>query len=223
MIASNKTKGLLLKGKLRGRPPAIKLCGHKIHFLPQVQYLRVTRDNNLTFLSHVRHTGNKSKARFGKIIRFIRIKYGVKISKLNFLYKTVFLPIISYGYRAWRDRVDHFHITKYLKGTQRQILLNIIVTYRTTSLQDLCVITANHPQPIKLKQDEELGMLRRDRRLAMVEDRLRMETPTELKTRYTAYWQQYWTNFDNGRYTYALIPNIEDGSPHCTTYKSRGT
>lgn len=52
---------------------------------------------------------------------------------MNFLYKTVFIPIVSYGFRAWENRIDHTHIAKTLNGIQRQILINKTGAYRTAS------------------------------------------------------------------------------------------
>lgn len=85
-IAANKTKGLIIKSKLRGRPPALRLAGHSVHFVAQAQYLGVTLDYNFSFLPHVKNIGNKAKELFGKLTRLIKIKYSVKTSKLNFLY-----------------------------------------------------------------------------------------------------------------------------------------
>lgn len=73
------------------------------------------------------------KALFGKIARLIKTKYGVKASKLNFLYKTVFIPVISYGFRVWRHRLRHLPVIKNIKRTQRKVLLNIMGTYCTPS------------------------------------------------------------------------------------------
>lgn len=133
-IAGGKTKGLMVKGRLQGRPPAIRLRADGIQFVSQVKCLGVTLDTNLTFIPHVKIVGDKAKALFGKLTRLVRIKYGVKTSRLNFLYKTVYVTIVSYGFRVWRHRLQHSHVINNIKETQRKILLHTFGAYCTASL-----------------------------------------------------------------------------------------
>lgn len=77
-VTVTKTKGIILKGKLAGRPPAIRLNNEPIQFLGQVPYLGILLDHNLTFLPQVKKMGEKAKALFGKIARNIKLKYGSK-------------------------------------------------------------------------------------------------------------------------------------------------
>lgn len=90
----------------------------------------------------------------------IRLKYGVKFCQLNVLYNMVFLPVISYGARAWQHRMNH--IVRKIREAQRRVLISITAAYRMTSLQALCAVTANMPIHIKLTMDLEIWMPRRD-------------------------------------------------------------
>lgn len=72
-IASNKTKGLVLKGKLMRRYPSITLSGKTVSFTKEILYLGVILDENFTFLPHIKYVGNKAKRLFFKLSRLIRL------------------------------------------------------------------------------------------------------------------------------------------------------
>lgn len=58
-------KGIILKGKLQGRPPWIRLNGRAVSFVDEAPYLGVINDRGLTFLPHVKAVNVKAKALFG--------------------------------------------------------------------------------------------------------------------------------------------------------------
>lgn len=163
-------------------------------------------DHNLTFLPHIKRMGEKAKALFGKIGRTLKLKYGVKSSRLNFLYRTVFVPVIGYGERVLEDRLNHSHIKKSIRGTQRKVLINITGAYCTTSLLALCTVTGNMPIDIKLRQDLQIWRVRqRRRRGEPVED-----TVTAIKDRGRNEWQEEWSAAEVGRTTFGLLPDIAE-------------
>lgn len=151
----------MLKGKLAGRPPWIRFQGQAVGFVNEAPYLGVIIDKNLTFIPHVRTVNLKAKALFDKITRLIKLKYEVKFPQLNFLYKTVFLPIMGYGLRGWIHRLDHSHIAQKLRDAQRQVLISITGAFRTSPLSALSVITNNLPLHLKLKFDYDCWKIKR--------------------------------------------------------------
>lgn len=200
-IAVNKTKGLILKGKLPGRPPAIRINGSPIIFVNEASYLGVTLDNRLTFLPHVKTIGVKASKLFGKLSRILKLKFGVKYSNLQILYKTVFVPIVSYASRIWDFRLQNGNIIRSLLATQRKVLLCISGAYCTTSLHALCVVRQVLPLDLKLKQIREVWESKR---------LLRNEVPNEVIERIENQWQEIWNTSTRGRYTFKLFPNIRE-------------
>lgn len=73
-----------------------------------------------------------------------------------------------------------------MKNLREKVLLNISGAY-CTSLQAF-VITRNILINLKLMQDYEVGVRRKERR----EGRVR-ETPNEVRNRYLARWQEEWS------------------------------
>lgn len=114
------------------------------------------------------------------------------------MYKTVYLPIISYAAKAWIHKIDHWSIVKNLKETQ-QVLTNFIGAYRTPPLQALCVVSNNPPIHLKLKEIQELS------------NRVRgpnNETKAQITSRMLTNWQTEWDTATIGRYTHKLLPSI---------------
>lgn len=101
--------------------------------------------------------------------------------------------------------MQHSHVIKYLKGTKRRILLTISGAYSTASLQALYVITGNTPIHLKLMQDYDLRIKRRERRIVRAG-----ETPLEVKTIYLMRWQEEWDAVETGRLIFGLLPDIKE-------------
>lgn len=200
-IAVEKTKGIILKGKLAGRPPSIRLNGWAICFVDEASYLEVVLDKGMTFLPHAKAVNLKAKSLFGKLTRLIRLKYGVRFAQLNFLYKTVFLPIMSYGIRGWSHRIDHTLIAQKLRDAQRQVLISMTRGFRTSPLSALCVITDNLPLNLKLKMVLEVGRLKRG---------LMQGTRRDIMDRFTNEWQVDWEHAETGRKTFVLLPDVHE-------------
>lgn len=136
----------------------------------------------------------------------MKIKYSVKSPQLNFLYKTVFVPVIGYGVRVYGYRLNQTHFKKSIRSTQRKVPLNISGAYCTTSLLALCAVTGNMLIKVKLGQDLDVRSRRRKmRRREQVE-----ETIAEIRMRGREVWQQEWSAAEVGRTTYELLPDIEE-------------
>lgn len=202
-ISTSKSAIVTLKGNLAARPPVIKYNNQRIPHVQQVKYLGVTIDTCLTFLPHVKNQGTKARTLFGKISRLLKLKYGASSVNLNFLYKTIFIPIMAYASQTWFHRLTNYAILKNLKETQRQVLINTTGAYRTSPLQALCVISNNTLLHLKLSEIYELT----ERKMG-----LRPETKAEIRNRTLEKWQEEWSLADTGRKTHDLLPSIQERS-----------
>lgn len=146
-FTAEKSQGILLKGKLtRGRPPQIKIGNDKIRFKDSVVFLGVTIDSRMTFLPHVKAVGEKANALLHKVLRIVRLKYGVRPDAYKILSNTVYKPIIQYALSVWVHRVPNSLIRKALRVCQRSVLLGMTGAYRTVSFPAVTII-AGHPPP----------------------------------------------------------------------------
>lgn len=127
------------------------------------------------------------------------MSFGASTVNLNFLYKTVYIPVMSYAARAWMHRLEHWAIAKNLKETQRQVLINTTGGYRTSPLQALCTISNNLPIHIRLAEIKELSERAQG---------IRNETKQEIKARMLEKWQTEWDSTETGRYTYKLLLSV---------------
>ncbi|KAK2574822.1 hypothetical protein KPH14_012975, partial [Odynerus spinipes] len=58
-VSETKTVAMLVKGKLTGRYPTIKMNGKSIKYADEIKYLGIMIDNKLNFISHVKYVRNK--------------------------------------------------------------------------------------------------------------------------------------------------------------------
>lgn len=78
-FSTRKTKAMYLKGSLSmARPPTLRIGGSPVMYYKQVVFLGVTLDRKLTFLPHVKEVCSRARTLFGKVVRLIRLKYGVQ-------------------------------------------------------------------------------------------------------------------------------------------------
>lgn len=96
-ISTQKYKLVILKGNMNARPPVIKYRDLRIGKVEAATYLDVEIDKKLTFLPHIKRQGAKARTLFGKISCLLKVSFGASTISLNFLYKTVFLPVMTYA------------------------------------------------------------------------------------------------------------------------------
>lgn len=106
-VSSQKSKLIILRGNMNARPPGIKYRNVRIGKVGSASYLGIEIDTGLSFLSYVKKHGLKARNLFGKIGRLLKVSCGASTVNLNFLYKTVFIPIMAYASNVWVHKVDN--------------------------------------------------------------------------------------------------------------------
>lgn len=163
-FSARKTKAKFLKRTLSmARPPTLRIGGRPVRFYEQVVYLGVTLDRRLSFLPHVKDVCLRARTLFGKVLRLIRLEYGVQPSVNTILYRTVFCPIVQYAQRAWQHRIGHSHAKKALRVSQRSVLLSMAGAYRTVSFQALTVILGQAPIDMVIQEHHAIWQIRHER------------------------------------------------------------
>jgi len=150
-IAADKTKALLVKGKLHHeRMPKIQVQNKRIQFVNEHRYLGIHIDRSLNFIPHIQHLRNKINALSVLLKRTIHEEWGLKRKAYELLYKGLYLPVIVYGSIAWPDRVSHSHVNRILNSIQRKLLISMTRACRTVSTAAMQVIAGCMPlKPLK--------------------------------------------------------------------------
>lgn len=139
-ISSQKSKFVIIKGNMAARPPVIKCRYLRIMKVEAATYLGVEIDTGLTCLPHIKKQGMKARNLFGKSGHLLKVSFVARSVNLHFLYKTVYIPVMSCAAKAWIHRLEHWAIAKNLKESQRQVLINTTGAYRTS----LCRLFASY-------------------------------------------------------------------------------
>ena len=166
-VSINKSKAMLMKGIFHTeRLPNIKIGEQKIKYVNEYKYLGVLLDSKLNFIPHVK----KIKERIIKLTNVMKKitneTWGLKNKVTEIYYKSVYLPIITYGATVWYDKVNHTHVNRQLKSIQRHLLLISTRACRTTSTVAMQV--AAHKLPLDLEVTRK-GIIHKVRRKRFVE------------------------------------------------------
>nr|BAK38647.1 unnamed protein product [Tribolium castaneum] len=192
-LATVKTESVLLVGYRR--PGAIQLSIGDEVIRPQksIRYLGVYLDQQMSFTPHIQQTVARTERTIAMLGRLMP-NLGGPASGTRKLLNSVATSILLYGSEVWVDGLRFQQNKKLLVAVQRRSLLKVISGYRTVSAEAAQVI-AGVPPIILLA--EERASLRRgtDRRVA--------------RSRIMARWQREWEEAENGKWTRALIPDVE--------------
>lgn len=79
-------------------------------------------DTRLNFVPHMKATREKVIKLAGMIRRIVKEDWGLKRRTIEIFYKSLFLPIITYGSVAWYDKVDKQYIIRQLNSIQSFVI-----------------------------------------------------------------------------------------------------
>lgn len=199
-FAPEKTQALHLKGRLPGRYPILRLEEHRVQFKSNVKHLGIYIDKERRFIEHAKRVSDKARVVILKVTRVAKLKYGITPKSYHLLYKTVFVPIITYAESIWADRVSHSLVKRALRSSQRRALRSMLGAYSTVSGPALCVLAGEPPLDLKFKEISRLRMCRKG---------LLNLTPREVREDTIREWQTEWDESTKGRHTYEIYPLVK--------------
>lgn len=199
-LSVGKTKIMLLKGKLKGRQPIVKLYGESIQYAKEIRYLGVILDESLSFKPHIESACKKAISIFHKVSSISKANWGLRFREILTIYKGIGEAILLYGAAAWAHRLDLSTYANRMIRAQRTMLIKVCKGYRTLSAEALQVLAGI--QPIDLKAKE-----RKDRYWCK---RLEQNNLQEIRERYLDQCQERWTTTSKGRNLYKYWPNIRE-------------
>ena len=132
-------------------PKSIKLDGHKIEISKTVKYLGITIDNKLKWNDHIENVVKKSKKALFATKRAIGSKWGISPQQMLWIYKTIIIPIISYGSIVWAMNLTKSQIAKI---TPIQTMAQHMITRCKTSTPKVLLNLLLNMAPIELKLEE---------------------------------------------------------------------
>lgn len=130
-IAGNKTVMMLLKGRLVGRNPVVRVGGERLAYVRSFRYLGVTFGERWDITPHILDVSRRAWNAFAKVCRLAGSEWGIGFRELVTLYKGLFLGILLYGVASWAHRLNKIHWNK-LGSIQRKALLKVNRAYGTS-------------------------------------------------------------------------------------------
>lgn len=165
-----------------------------------VKYLGVIIDPRRSFREHIEGIADKSKEMFLRLRSMTSANWGVEQSTSLIIYKSVFLPRITYAASIWQKALELKCSIKTLGSIQRDALRAITGAYRTTSTAALQVISGQLPLDLEVKR----FILRRSLK---TNDITQQEYERDLHDLLEV-WQERWNTMDKGEWTFQLIPDV---------------
>lgn len=170
----------------------VRMGDQRIRSVDTTKYLGLQLGAGLTFNGHAMQLLDSSIDMFSRLKGVRRSKWGVSSALAMILYKSVYLPRITYGASTWYPSTNSRTKTKQ-ESAQRRALLAVTGAYRTTSTRALQVIAGAPPIKlmIEMKINIESGMARKEAEEICLQE-----------------WQSLWTDSEKGRWTYSFLPDV---------------
>ena len=118
----------------------------------KMKYLGIILDDKFRFNEHIKYTAESCGKLIHSLSRAAKMMWGIKHAAMDTIYKGARLPLLTYGAPVWIEAMNHeYNRQKYIR-VQRLINISMAKAYRTTSSEDLCMLTAMTPIIIKLEE-----------------------------------------------------------------------
>ena len=210
-ISTEKTKYLLIKGKLL-RNPIIKLNNKNIERVNTIKYLGINIDEGLNYNDHIKLVCQSALKTTNKLITLALGHYKISIKTIKLYYKAIITPIIAYGASVWGHRVlQNQTLAAKINSVQRMILLRMTGAYKTTPGNALTMIVGVPPLHLEIVRKGIMYWIKKGK-LSFIYNYT--ETPitnqSELDEWITTKWQQYWNNGITGRRLYQILPSVQE-------------
>lgn len=193
-LAPQKSEAVILTKKRKLGPIEFALGENTIQPTRAIKYLGVWLDTKLTFSEHINRTVQKASNTITALSKVMPNINGPSSSKRRVLASVVNSKIL-YAAPVWHEAMKNKKLSSKLLSLQRTIAIRVCSAYRTISAAAAGVISSM--PPIDLMAEE---------RKSIYEGSTRDEARKNLLVQ----WQSRWERGDTGRWTFRLIPRIED-------------
>lgn len=174
-----------------------KMGTGRIKSVTETKYLGLHLGQDFSFDGHAIKLTDSSTDMFSRLRQIRKSKWGTSSDLAMLLYKTVYLPRVTYGAITWYPRLKAKNrIKKKLVSAQRRTLLAATGAYKTVSTMALQAVAGAPPinLQIQIKIDMENGMSKSEAVDKCIRD-----------------WQNSWEAENaKGRWTFSFIPDIAE-------------
>ena len=138
----------------------VKMGGREIPYSNEAKYLGVTMDSRLTWTTHVKEKINKAKRLLFAVKRCSGVIWGPKPKIMQWLYKGIVRPAITYGAVVWKEAVKKATIRKELDKIQRLALTCSIQVKRSTPVTSMEIILNITPLHLHIEETAKIAETR---------------------------------------------------------------
>ncbi|KAJ2939962.1 hypothetical protein O0L34_g6668 [Tuta absoluta] len=128
----------------------VQIDNTDLEVVDEIRYLGVDIDSKLLFNTHIKNISNKAKIALMQCKRAIGKTWGLKPFIVNWIYKSIILPRLTYGAIVWWHRAAITCNKKALDQVQRLAGLMITSAIRTTPTAALQMILGLHPVDLQV-------------------------------------------------------------------------
>lgn len=192
-LAPQKSEAVILTKKRKLGPIEFSLNGNTIQPVGAIKYLGVWLDTKLTFSEHINRIVEKTSKTVRALSSIMPNINGPKSSKRRVLCSVVNSKLL-YAAPVWYTAMENKKLAKKLLSLQRCMAIRVCSAYRTISTAAVGVIAGTPPIDLMAKERQEI---------------FNGKTKNEARTNLAESWQKRWEQENTGRWTYALLPNIE--------------
>lgn len=193
-LAPEKTEAVILTKKRKISPIKFGVRGVEIRPSRSLKHLGVWLDTKLTFEEHIEKTVEKAEKTMTALTGLMPNVGGPRASKRRVLASVVHSQLL-YAAPVWHKAIKKKHLCRKLERVQKVAGIRVAGAYRTVSTEAIGVI-AEIP-PIEMLVHE---------RVQTYEGRQRTEAREDLMAK----WQDKWKTGTHGRWTWRLIPSIQE-------------
>ena len=155
---ASKTQAMLIGASFLGHVPRVSVNGQQVEFGKQLKYLGIWLDCSWRWQTQVKSACDNARTRLVVSYRIAGNVWGLDFWLRKRLYRTIFLPALTYAAAAWHRSINWKYNTKRLNSVQRAALIWTCSAYRTISMEH-ALLLANEP-PIEwiIKKSRALHM-----------------------------------------------------------------
>ena len=177
----------------------IMIGDHEILSQESIKYLGLTIDSRLSYKHHLLAVSDKAEKINGALTRILP-NIGGPQGERRRLISTVVDSVVLYAAPIWAE-AKNCHI-KPIAQVRRRSTLRVACAYRTVSEDAVNVIAGKLPIDIQAKEYKRL--------YSVQGAKPSLEDKQQERARSITEWQQRWERSLNGRWTYTLIPRVEE-------------
>ena len=158
-FSAAKTQAIAFTHRLR--PSQFVVHGNVIKTTHEIKLLGVIIDQNLNFISHVKHIIAKVTKTFRLLCRFVRPTWGIHPENVETIYRHVIEPTICYAAEIWGDAVRRASVKRRLRTFQRTYAIRAIRAFHTVSANAALALAQFTPLHLKITETRKIAMVKR--------------------------------------------------------------